>query len=637
MKLKFLFSSMLFAGLLVGCNNDVVGPDGGSTDGPGSEPEGISTTATFQFNFAPATYSGNSEESGQGAENTLGDATLTIYKLDGTPEAMGYIPDVTVVGVNNKVTLRCYSGTKLIYLAVNTGLTNLIKSGATAGNTSDPAWLGVDWTAAGYPGVKFPVLNSPLFSQGTGATFASVDTTTAGWFATTMSAITLPAKVNGLLTAVANNGVASGTAPSAGESGGGGTIGGTKYLMTNWGDNSSQSDDDVVTGTTYLSTCKFALKPSVSATDSRAAASDYFNNNQKNALKINIQRALSKFQLKTIAPGVLSSAGTSPVTPGIDNTGVFAPESKWAVGNISMSEYPFQQWSGQNLKGTLFDSTSAIISSTNWEKLLDNSRWVASGQSYKLQNLTTTATLGAISGAAENVTFGNARVYVTENSNRNTLNAWTSFIVFGGKYQPNNYVSSVDQVGNLTFVSGAPAADPAIWTGGAHAAGLDTMYYIQETDTTGIFIFSDSVLYRYVGWAVLHTSATYDPAKATDGTASQKTDSANIRTYIDNLRKTSGNVPASLQAYYHDQCFYRVFVRDAYTTNSINKRAVRRNHIYAINISDIKSPGIGDPNDIIDPHPEEPEPLEEAETWVTADIVIMNWHIVEQDESLKLE
>jgi len=560
--------------------------------------------------------------------------------LDGTPEAMGYIPDVTATGVNNRVTLRCYSGTKLIYLAINTGLTNLIKSGATAGNTADPAWIGLDWTAAGYPGVKFNVLNSPLFSTGTGATFASVDTTTSGWYAATLGAITLPAKANGLLSAVANNGTASGTAPSAGTQGGT-SVGGTKYLMTNWGDNSTQPDDNVVTGTLYQSTCKFALKPTISAADSRAATSDYNNTNQKNALKINVQRALAKFQLNTIASTVLQGAGTAPVTTGIDNRGLFTPESKWALGNISMSEYPFQQWSGQNLKGALYDSVGALVSSADWQKLLDNSRWVHSSENYALQNLTTTNTLAAIGGAAENVAFGNARVYASENSNKNTLNAWTSFIVFGGKYAPYTYVNAVDQVGNLAFTTGTaptPAADPAIWSSASpHAAGLDTMYYIQETDTTGIFIYSDSVLLRYIGWKLLGTSATYDPAKATDGSTSQKTDSTNIRARLQTLRSTSGNVQAALQAYYKDQCFYRVYVNDKSTTNSINKRAVRRNHIYNISITDIKSPGIGDPNDIIDPHPEEPEPLEEAETWITADIVIMNWHIVAQDEAVKLD
>ncbi|MDR0835991.1 MAG: fimbria major subunit, partial [Tannerella sp.] len=68
-----------------------------------------------------------------------------------------------------------------------------------------------------------------------------------------------------------------------------------------------------------------------------------------------------------------------------------------------------------------------------------------------------------------------------------------------------------------------------------------------------------------------------------------------------------------------------------------NKILVRRNHVYQVNITKIKGPGIGDPNDIIDPDPKEPEPIEEADTYVTVEIQIMKWHIVAQETEVGLD
>ncbi|MDR3308621.1 MAG: fimbria major subunit, partial [Tannerella sp.] len=57
---------------------------------------------------------------------------------------------------------------------------------------------------------------------------------------------------------------------------------------------------------------------------------------------------------------------------------------------------------------------------------------------------------------------------------------------------------------------------------------------------------------------------------------------------------------------------------------------VRRNHVYDININKIKGPGIGNPNSIIIPSPTVPE----LDTFVSAEIKILDWHKVSQEQEV---
>jgi hypothetical protein len=156
------------------------------------------------------------------------------------------------------------------------------------------------------------------------------------------------------------------------------------------------------------------------------------------------------------------------------------------------------------------------------------------------------------------------------------------------------------------------------------------MYYIQSTDTTGLFIWGKDNLRRYIGWGILHTMATWDPA-TTPSTTAEVFEYNNIINYINNiLLPTNGIVPAKLQAYWHGYCFYRGFVHDVTAINGTNSRSVRRNHIYQISVTQLKGPGIANPNDIIYPHLREPEPIPEAEPWSSLSINVMNWHIINQ-------
>jgi hypothetical protein len=200
--------------------------------------------------------------------------------------------------------------------------------------------------------------------------------------------------------------------------------------------------------------------------------------------------------------------------------------------------------------------------------------------------------------------------------------------VFAGKYTPTKYISAVNSAKGITWGTGNP-----VYT--TTPADKDTLYYVQNTDTTGVFIWGKGALRQFVGWYILGTIATYDPA-TNPSSAPEVAAAGLIQDYIENLMITNGNVPAKLQAYWQGYCFYRIFIRDRDESLGQNIVSIRRNHIYSVTISKIKGPGISDPNDIIDPHPEEPEPLEEAETWVTAEINIMKWHVVSQSDEVGL-
>jgi hypothetical protein len=247
-----------------------------------------------------------------------------------------------------------------------------------------------------------------------------------------------PNTADGLIKALSGDGVPSGGVLFGSN--------GSGYFMSNWGDNNSDPDDVATSGTSYQSTVKFNIKPSITAASSRAATPDMTNANMQNALKINVQRALAQFAMETIPTQVLNNAGTPPSSGGadsLDNRGVFVPEAKWAVGNICTSTYPFQQFDGSKLKGTLYDSIGAIPvdgvfnSNMDWSKQLDNTRWIPSSKTYGQQNLTVNDVLTQLSSCTSNQAFGiNNRVLVTENSNKNTLNAYTTFVLYAGQYKP---------------------------------------------------------------------------------------------------------------------------------------------------------------------------------------------------------
>jgi hypothetical protein len=172
MKFKKLFLGMLGAAMFIGCNNETsIDP----TINEGSdEIEGVSTHATFELKLAKGTYAGDTEEAGKGTENQINDAALVIYKINGEPEAVGYLTgtDFDHADISEKFTLKCYSGDKLIYLVVNAGADKLLNSGVTASNATQPGFLGLDWTDPANASSKrtFAELNAPIWATATPGT-----------------------------------------------------------------------------------------------------------------------------------------------------------------------------------------------------------------------------------------------------------------------------------------------------------------------------------------------------------------------------------------------------------------------------------------------------------------------------------
>jgi hypothetical protein len=636
MKFKNLFFSMLASAAIVSCNNDVIG---GGTGG-GSEDDGYgggeSTTATFQLNFAkPGTYAGSEDAIGAGRESEIKDAALFIYKLDGTPEAMAYLisADFNASGNEKRITVKCKSGAKLIYLATNIGGDKLIKHEladvSKSNSTLADAYLGKDWNSTGNYGPKFSVeyndgpngtggtphkpLNSPIWSGSAGIEIGN----------------TIPTSNKGADTLIrALTGFGD---PTAGIlEGDGDNNPDVFYLMSNWGDASTQPDDagtaptttppTPITATTYKSTCKFTLEPGIAADTSRNIV-DYtpsdVNANKKNLLKINIQRAVAKVSLDAIGSGVYGSAGEG------SSAGKFTPKSKWALGNINTSEYPFQMWDGSVVKSTRYDETEDILSSTTWGRKMDNSRFAGSSDKYKEQKLSASFVVDTIEQNSKNVAYGKSNyVLATENNNFRTYNHYSTFVVFAGTYVPDSYITGV-----------AFSGDPSVDTSGsitytqAGTDQADTLYYVSSLGTNGLFFKGMAALREYVFYKLGET----------DGPTSNPVSDTKTTTFIERLKDVTGNKQADLQAYWKGHCFYRVWIKDEGATSSANKVLVRRNHIYNVSITKIKSPGIGDPNDIIDPDPGTIEPLEEADTYVTAKVEIMNWHVINQGSETGLD
>jgi hypothetical protein len=652
MKLKKLFLGMLGAAMFIGCNNET-SIDPNINEGS-DEIEGVSTHATFELKLAKGTYAGGADEAGKGTESDINDAALVIYKLDGTPEAIGYLTatDFAHADVAKKFTLKCYSGDKLIYLAVNIGGDKLLTTGLTASNATQPGFLGLDWTDPANSASKktFADLNVPIWATATVGTLAKQTSTATTPDPSTGAYVPVGTIADDLIKALTNDGNPAGGSLGAGTSSAGAT-GTAGYLMSNWGDASTQPSDDAVTGTDYVSTAKFTLKPSISASDSRLASASPTNAG-KNGLLINIQRAVAKLSVNAIDQTTVGDkAGQST------NKGKFIPDAKWAAGNINRSVFPIQQFDGNVVRSTRYRDTAAIKpvvgTNQNWENKLDNGRWIPTSSSYFTQNLQVGTVRTQINTTyAANAAFGPNRVYLTENNNRETYNAYSTFIVFAGQYQPNAYITKVDLSRVVSYGGSGPApitgavpetaagftGFPAAWVAGAGSvattpsgdASVDTLYFVQSFADSGLFFLGFKALQQYVAWVVLLSPTTQDP------TVTTSPNYAATLNYINGLRETSAGTQADLQAYYRAYCFYRVWIRDGDATSAASKILVRRNHIYQVNISSIKGPGIGDPNDIIDPHPEEPDPIEEAETYVTATINIMNWHIINQDTEVSL-
>jgi hypothetical protein len=79
-----------------------------------------------------------------------------------------------------------------------------------------------------------------------------------------------------------------------------------------------------------------------------------------------------------------------------------------------------------------------------------------------------------------------------------------------------------------------------------------------------------------------------------------------------------------IMVYPGGQCFYRSFIRNPDASPSeIN--SVLRNHIYVVDVTEIKGPGIDDPSDFVIPTS---NPIMALDTYVTAKVHVLDWHRV---------
>ncbi len=105
----------------------------------------------------------------------------------------------------------------------------------------------------------------------------------------------------------------------------------------------------------------------------------------------------------------------------------------------------------------------------------------------------------------------------------------------------------------------------------------DTLYYIVSKK---MFIVGMNNLLGYYAWGLGNEPSA--PADYSNFTSST-TDAVQV------AKDTN-----DLLAYVEGQCWYRIFIQDP-NGSAADQNAVRRNHIYVVDIATIKGPGIADP------------------------------------------
>ena len=638
MKLKLFFLGMFAAAAFISCNNEI---DGIGPDDPNFI--GESTNATFSLDFNKAnTYAGEDVIGATGYETSVNDASVFVYKWDGanmTPEAMAYLP-VGNLGVSpHTLTLMVKNGEKKIFVAVNTGnqaKSLLPRALTTAAFTTTVIDTGV------ISNTLFTVLNRYLES-----TTAGVDTT---------STLTTPVGTKGnsagIIKTMAGGSIVSANGTLYSNVAVGATAPGAFCLMTNW-----DGPDDVGLGSAplYQSNCWIKLEPNVSAAQSKSSTSTNF-------LRIGVQRAYAKISLRITADNntvnTLSTYKGPYYSSEEDGSkGRFAPwqvsgDNVWALGGINKRTYPFQSIGG-TLKaiaspnfllstGDTIITTTPFTSATSlrWFDSYDNTR-VFGNADYLSSANTVGNVRTSMTGAGNNLPLSSA-----DGANANLLFAMCTengtaypqlhdrgtYVIVGGVYSPKNVLTSLLRAGvttnapdkgwnNAAAVAGVTSTgfDINPYTNPAYTVGVnDTLYYLVAEK---VFIHGLDNLAKFIAWEMQIDKDNATPTSTDTAIAARINAYRNAETML---------------SYYQGNCFYRVWVRDtkaAQTSSAHDDVLVRRNHVYDININKIKGPGIADPNKIIVPG----TPIPDLDTFVTAEITILDWHKVSQDQNVSYD
>ncbi|MDR2917710.1 MAG: fimbria major subunit [Tannerella sp.] len=624
MKKKVLSLGLLGVTLL-GCTDSIVN----TGVVPEKDVDDISY-ATFFLNPVGgfnSTYGGLSEVEGSGNENTISDAFIAIYKTDGEPEALAYLAAVPMytnaaTGSGGKITIKCRTGVKKIYVATNVGNPVSVKpTGNTSsiliyGNTDkqvqntevDP---GIAESYEGAEGTSFAdTVNALIVSTG-GTTYINDFNNTSLVTTGTPSLPTAGASADGLILALTgrgntSNGVLTGNGSQNSMS---------AFLMTNWDGN-----DDNAGLNTNSSTCTFLVRM-VSPAESRSATpSDLF----KNAFVINLQRAVAKIAL-SVNPNALASAGSGTNKGQVDlqlgNSSIYT-NPKFAVGNIAKATYPFQQFDGNIVKSAAYDFREGIYENESlglmqWRRFMDNSRIYGAYDltGYPGSRTTVDAVVATINSSPNiayrqqaTPSFGvDDYVIIPENNNKETFAFYSTYVVFAAKYNPDRIITAVNDVGATTIVAGSNTV-PAYTSNGT---ATDTLYYLKNREE-GYFFWGLNTLVDYLKYR--------ERVSLSDAEMEQLL--------------AAWEYLGELQKYYQGICFYRIWVQDNEAVEAANMVLVRRNHFYNIIVDSFAGPGIANPHEIVSKYKVvTPICCDTSPTFITVSIRVAPWHVVEQRET----
>jgi len=654
MKLKLLFLGMLGAALLVGCNNDVIDPNGGSDDPNNPNYNGQTTYASWRVNFAgpqAATYAGDTDVASANEEKAISDAVMFIYKWDGAnmdAEGIAYVKGTNLNnGTEKSITMKVIAGRKKIFMAANTGGASPIVD--NDGNVE--TYILYPDSGKAYS-TQFTAMNKILEVASNTAGFNAVSAVT--WPNVESKANPLIQRLAGGADALANGTLYSTTAYTAN----------TRFFMSNW-DGPTDAG-----GTNFTSDCIFLLIPNITAQQSKIAPI-----NTDNHFRIGVQRGTAKISLRITAAGnTHSSTATAPYesSEADGSKGKFTPwtmgtDHVWALGGIAKRTTPFQTFlngavSSPNyalswgdsvyftaLKASFAPSYTSDAHSIRWYDSYDNTRVYGTGKKYGTSANTVTNVKNSMTTVANNASIklspanGNNLVFAmaTENASEYPqIQSKGTYVIVGGLYLPERWIGDICRAPVSSNAANrgwnGSSANTTVFDGSQQNiygtnyneptwpntnTERDTLYYYAADK---VFIWGTTNLLAYFAWVKGFgptVGETLLPAAITS-TAAAALLRANVAT-VDAMNAATAD--GQLFAYYQGQCFYRIWVMDKDATAE-DMVLVRRNHIYDININKIKGPGIADPNKIINP-----EIIPPIETYVTADISVLDWHKVSQD------
>lgn len=184
--------------------------------------------------------------------------------------------------------------------------------------------------------------------------------------------------------------------------------------------------------------------------------------------------------------------------------------------------------------------------------------------------------------------FDNSK-YLAENVNENPTTGNTSYVLVSLQVTPQ---ATADATGNVTATPLTPGT---------------TFYVLAKKDAT-----SGKITFALKDNQILYFS------QASDATAYKTAQGVNLAAY-------------NVETYTDGISYYRLNIRDIRKTALTEKYAVNRNHYYKVNITEISNLGFNTATGTI---PTDPTTPLETQTYISADITIETWTVVDMNEPL---